>query len=273
MGVRCPPSPERAVTVAFDGTTVLSLTCGQRLRAWDTATGAARTLGGEHVAALAADGSMALSFRATGKKDVVLETWEPRSGRVVARKVFPYGVEAVLGVSRGLAILDVGLPHLDEGTGAGEPSMPEPTSLAEAWDLGSGQLEEIPVRSCADASLSLDGARYACGLLWVDRARPGQRWPPQLAPDWAPAHPRGGAGRAGEESQDVAAVEPGCRKCGPAMTEPVIDRLSARMSRDGSSMLVAYTGAQGHDEWRLERWVPDAGGNTRGRLKRLAAVP
>src|SRR3954468_14857932 len=84
MAARRALGDDRAVTIAIDGTTVYALTGAQRLRAWDTATGAARTLDGERVGALAADGAMALSFRSMGESDVVLEAWEPRSGRVVA---------------------------------------------------------------------------------------------------------------------------------------------------------------------------------------------
>lgn len=261
MAARSESSPDCPTAVAIDGTTVYALTGAQRLRVWDTATGASRVLDGEGVLALARDGAMALSFRPMGDRRVVLEAWEPRSGRVVARKAFANGVSAVLGVSRRLAIVDVELPEPQRWPGEGEPSILPPTSLVETWDLGSGEMTEVPERSCTDAALSLDGARYACGLDWVDRARPGTHWPPPLAPDWEPAHPR------------AAPPEPPCVKCGPPIEEQVIDLLSIQMSRDGSSMLLAYTGAQGHDEWRLERWVPDAGGKTSGRLERLAALP
>jgi len=252
---RPPPNPDGVVALGVAGSVVYARTLAGRLRAWDLTTGALRTLDRSHVAALATDGAVALSFRSRREADAILEAWEPASGRQLARHVFPHGVRQVLGVARGLAVLEVGLAVYTNPFG-GVMQMLPPVSELVAWDLGSGTIERLPYQRCDEVSLSADGRRFTCGLGVIDRAAPAVDGPPAVAPDWD------------EPSDDEGGHH--CPKCDVV---PTIYLLSVWLSRDGRSMVFSYTGFDKHDEWRLERWSRDETGKTRGRVDRLASGP
>jgi len=241
--------PDGIVAIGRAGDVVYALTRSHQLRTWNLRTRELRTLARSGAIGIARDGAVALSASET-----MIEAWEPTSGRRIATHRFANGIRTTHGVSPAAAYIVAKRPPIHWPSNAA--AAPPPDAEFVSWDLASGTIEVLNVYACDDLGLSVDGARTLCDSVWRDRPSGVVRPLPHPAPEWAPPEPE--------------PEPPRCVKCGAHVPETGYSMLSAWLSADGRTAYVTYRRTVGGEEWRLDRWIPDASGETDGRLEHLA---
>src|SRR5262249_28826428 len=155
------------------------------------------------------------------------------------------------GVSPATAFIVASLPPVSGPASDAPRALPGRTTEPVSWHLASGKVN-VGRAHCDHLGLSADGAIVLCALYWGE-LQAGGATARRLAPEWAPPVP---------EDQ-----WPRCRTCKPQAGESGISVLSAWLSADGKSVYVTYERTVGGQEWRLDRWIPDATSKTGGRLE------
>jgi hypothetical protein len=238
------------------------------LRAWTGDATPIRTLDVDHVVALAADGSVAVTWAGDSKPGDRLDVWALPSLTHLHSRSFEHGVKAVLAVSARAALLQVNTGI--RGDPYSEPSVPPPRWYGKLWTFATNNEEmQQGFRRCHEsAAFSADARRVICRgqfseVTWIDLQTGGYK-SPQLAADWTPPQDED------EEEEEIA----------PPVRREIIPHhpyfiLSLRLGANGDDVYVTYSRTARGDEhatgWRLDRWTPGMNG-TSDLVVRLAAT-
>jgi len=259
---------ERVVQVVFNGDVFLGLSVSLYVAVLDPDTQTTRRLWRGRFGALAEDGSVGLAFGPDATKGVALEVWDLASDQKLGAKPVDDGLADL----RGPQALAVARRAVVFRQGEGEcrdcqdlSAVPSSSTVVH-WDLATDKLSPgIIDQACgAKSMLSTDGRYFLCvsgegdHVSWNDLA--SGAWPSSLSPasDWRPS------ARAKKDGE-----------------LPVVEISSARLSRAGTEVYLAYRRSAYPDEsggraprrgWRLERWTPTSG-DAPARVKVLASEP